>query len=128
MLDWTFATFAEVQRQKQWFKKRRGFEDKGKGKGKRKDQGKDYSGYPSNYLPKGKGKSGWRNENFQRFQHRRYERDDRRAQKGFVRTTRDQVLQRVKCWRCQQVGHMAAQCTNPTINNNSNGGKGTYGK
>eukprot|EP00971_Amphidinium_carterae_P197731 3924464-Amphidinium_carterae.1 len=71
MLDWTFASFAEVQRQKQWFKKRRGFEDKGKGKGKRKDKGKDYSGYPSSYLPKGKGKSSWRGENFQRFQHRR---------------------------------------------------------
>eukprot|EP00971_Amphidinium_carterae_P340995 6479583-Amphidinium_carterae.1 len=123
-LDWTFATFAEVQRQKQWFRKSRGFDSKGKGKGKGKGKehgGKDYSGYPS-WKGKGKGKSFGHGDNFQRFQQRRQERDGRRFQKGFVKTTREQLVQRSRCWRCQQIGHLAAQCPNPAASS-SGGGK-----
>eukprot|EP00971_Amphidinium_carterae_P137603 2727329-Amphidinium_carterae.1 len=100
-LDQTFATFAEGKGKKGYSNKGKGGKSKGKGKDKNKADGGESDTWTS------------------QLQHR-WHRDQRRQQHKYVKTTRDQLNTRVRCWRCQQIGHIAAQC--PTMK--GQGGKG----
>eukprot|EP00971_Amphidinium_carterae_P120742 2392302-Amphidinium_carterae.1 len=123
-LDQTYATFAEVKRQKAALRTNRGFyaqKGKGpkgpsfKGKGKGKNKGKD----------KGKADNDAADTWTAQLRHR-HQRDQRRHQHKYVRTTREQLTSRVCCWRCQQVGHMAAQCTASKGSSGKGTSKGSY--
>eukprot|EP00971_Amphidinium_carterae_P122615 2427689-Amphidinium_carterae.2 len=112
-LELNLASFAAVQRAKMEKRKQRGFPSWGKdskkglttfwpssfGKSKGKSKGK------------GKSKNKDKDKGKDRFSALRDQRDDRRRQNGMMRVPAAKLHQRVRCWRCGQMGHMAANCS-----------------
>eukprot|EP00971_Amphidinium_carterae_P336232 6472477-Amphidinium_carterae.2 len=116
-LQMNLASFAAVQKAKMDKKRQRGFPSwsgaggksrglttfapSGFGKGKHKGKGKG----KSKDKDKGKYKGG------DRMSMLRDQRDERRRQGGMTKVKVNKLHQRVRCWRCGQLGHMAASCT-----------------
>ena len=115
-LQQNLASFAAVKKAKQERRVARGFPSlldnqgpKVKGKGKLTKFNRDFGG-------KGQGQtssSGWSTSpSWSKGFKDKWQmgRDRRRQQQGLVKVPVARLATRVRCWKCQQLGHMAAQC------------------
>eukprot|EP00971_Amphidinium_carterae_P263155 5221249-Amphidinium_carterae.1 len=57
---------------------------------------------------------------------RRADRDGRREHSGYIRTTKEQLQARVRCWKCGNIGHIAAQCKSQGTAGSGSGASSSY--
>ena len=116
-----FANFREVRNALSEKKKARGFfappelsgssmDGKGKVKGKFGKFGKS------------KGKFGFKGKSKNRFGKYRHQRNDRRQWQGMVQVSRSEIMKKVRCWRCGELGHMSRDCKKPAPTPQPGGG------
>eukprot|EP00971_Amphidinium_carterae_P341895 6480958-Amphidinium_carterae.1 len=127
-VEYQFSTFESILRAKQQAKKSRGWftptkwaEEHGGSKGQKGLRTPPKGSYSGKSAGKGKGKgkgkskSSW-SSGSGRFEQMRQERDMRRAQHGVLKVPSEQVMSRVRCWRCGQLGHTSRNCTSSSVN------------